>query len=191
MKENNKLKILIVVDMQNDFITGVLSTPEARAIVPKIAALPENYDWTFYTRDTHNPPFCWEDHPENLAGIPLHCKAGTKGWELIDVLKSVKNMYVNSSYVNKEDFGYRKWEYHISTLLSFFSDEMFVQYEDMIQIDVCGVCTDMCVVTNALGLKNLYPRSKIRVLSDCCAGSTPEMHQKALDVMRKCLIEVV
>jgi nicotinamidase-related amidase len=187
MKEENKLKILIVVDIQNDFITGSLGTPEARAIVPKIATLPENYDWTFYTRDTHDEYYYNDYHSEGINGIPPHCIEDTNGWELVDRLKSVKNVYKNSCYVNKSDFGFPYWKDKINGLWTIFVDEMPVKT----QIDICGVCTDICVITNALALRSIFPDDKIRVLSDCCAGSTPEMHQKALDVMRNCLIEIV
>lgn len=190
MKEDNKLKILVVVDMQNDFITGVLGTPEARAIVPKIATLPESYDWTFYTRDTHNEYFYNDHHSEGINGIPPHCFEHSKGWELVDELKVIKNLYKNGSYIDKTNFGFSYWKDKIDNLWEIFVDEMTYWPYVETQIDICGVCTDICVITNALILKSLYPDDKICVLSEYCAGTSPEAHQKALDIMRGCLIEV-
>ncbi len=190
MKENNKLKILVVVDMQNDFVSGVLGTPEARAIVPKITTLPENYDWTFYTRDTHNERD-YNDHLEGINGILPHCIENTKGWELVDALKSVKNVYNNSCYLDKYDFGFYYWKSRIDDLWNLLLDEVTHWPDVKTEIDICGVCTDICVITNTLALKSIFPEYKIRVLGDYCAGTTPEMHQKALDVMRNCLVEVI
>lgn len=168
-------RVLIVVDMQNDFVTGPLGTPEAKAIIPKVREKIDNFEneLVFFTRDTHK-----ENYMDTQEGkfLPVpHCIEGTEGWEIIpELFCSI------GSYINKGSFGYTYWQYE----LYHFANEIDT-------IELCGVCTDICVVSNALILKALYPEKRIIVDSAACAGVTPEKHEAALEVMRSCQIEVL
>ena len=168
-------RLLIVVDMQNDFITGSLGTPEAQAIVPNVKAKIEEYkangDEIIFTRDTHNA-----DYLETQEGkrLPVkHCIKGTWGWIVADEVN-----YPEYRSVDKNSFGYNHWDYWIS------EDEIY-------QIELVGLCTDICVVSNALVLKTIYPEVFMVVDADCCAGTTPEKHVAALETMKSCQIAVV
>lgn len=169
------MKILIVVDMQNDFVTGALANPVAKAIVPKIAKKIEKYkrkkDRIIFTRDTHNSDYL--DTPEGEA-LPIpHCINGTWGWLVVDELS-----HPECKHINKPTFGYRYWEYDI------------YDGNDLTEIELVGTCTDICVISNALILKAVCPNIKISVDSSCCAGLTPEKHAAALEVMKSCQINV-
>lgn len=175
-------KILIVVDMQNDFITGPLGTPEARAIVPaccrKIKAhLDESEEnVVILTQDTHAP-----DYLDTLEGqrLPVqHCIIGSVGWKIIDVLPPDPVPDHQLFSVVKATFGYTDWGSDLGKL-------------DQYSFELIGVCTDICVVSNALILRAHYPNAQITVDASCCAGSTPERHKAALDVMRSCQIDVI
>lgn len=165
------MKTLIVIDMQNDFVTGSLGTKEAQAIVPKVKNKIQEYvdrgDQIIFTRDTHDT-----DYLETQEGkmLPVeHCIYGTEGWEIVDGLE-----VPNCIHVNKTSFGWGGW-YELN-------------YEE---IELIGVCTDICVISNALILKSQFPEIKIAVDASCCAGVTPELHEAALKVMRSCQINVI
>lgn len=170
------MKTLIVVDMQNDFITGPLGTPEARAIVPKVKEKIEEYrkrgDQIIFTRDSH-----YESYLLTLEGkhLPIkHCIIDTDGWEIIPGL-----MRSCDYCVRKHGFGYDEWDNTIYELD--FADS----------IELIGVCTDICVVSNALILKSYYRHTEITIDASCCAGTTPENHKAALQVMKSCQINVI
>lgn len=167
-------KVLIVIDMQNDFITGPLGTPEAQTIVPNVVEKVSSFsgDDIYFTQDTHLPDYLF-----TLEGkyLPVeHCIAKSAGWCIIPELS---NISVPKEYINKLTFGYADWEDE------FNSDE--------VEFELCGVCTDICVVSNALALRMFYPNSRIIVDASCCAGSTVEKHKAALEVMKSCQIEVI
>jgi nicotinamidase-related amidase len=171
-------KILIVVDMQNDFITGPLGTKEAQDIVPAVTRKVKEYSDTtgvvFYTRDTH-----FNDYLETSEGKALavkHCIYWTDGWEISYQVLKAEHFY----NVEKATFGYIYWP-ETFTKLPIIPTE----------IELCGVCTDICVISNALILKAQYPEIKITVDSKCCAGTTPEAHEAALTVMKSCQINVI
>jgi nicotinamidase-related amidase len=176
------MKTLIVVDMQNDFITGPLGTPEAQAIVPKVKAKIEEYrkrgEKIIFTRDTH-----FGDYLETLEGkyLPVkHCIVGTHGWQIPSDLISYED-----ERVNKCTFGYDQWH-----LNQFRNDHNDITDE----IELVGLCTDICVVSNALILKAVLPQIcniEITVDASCCAGTTPENHKAALQVMKSCQINVI
>lgn len=177
------MKILIVVDMQNDFITGSLGTPEAQAIVPKVKKKIEqavtNGDLIIYTQDTH-----FKNYLDTKEGKKLpveHCIYRTEGWEIPDELK-VPNDYHPVWYINKFTFGSMELpEYIANDGLPFTCDE----------IELVGLCTDICVVSNALMLKSyFYEGVEITVDATCCAGTTPGNHEAALQVMESCQINV-
>lgn len=163
-------KTLIVVDMQNDFIDGSLGTKEAVAIVEnvknKIAEYKKNGGEIIFTRDTHQKNYL--ETPEGIKLPVEHCIEGTVGWQIADGLEAE-----DAKYINKPTFGYTKW------------NEMSFD-----EIEIVGLCTDICVVSNALILKAQFPAAKISVDSRCCAGVTPESHNAALETMKMCQIEI-
>lgn len=168
------MKVLIVVDMQKDFITGPLGTPEAQAIVPNVAAKIRQYkedeDFVVYTIDSHSDDYLNTNEGKHL---PIkHCIVGTDGWMIPAEID-----FLDTSHIIKPSFGYDKWK-------EFFGDE-FVE-----EIELVGLCTDICVVSNALILKALFPEIRISVDASCCAGTTPLNHKAALTVMKSCQIEV-
>lgn len=192
-------KILIVVDMQNDFVTGALGTPEARAIVPNIVekikeyneyelgALDANIIFTFDTHDLN--------YPHTLEGqlLPVpHCLGKTRGHDLIPELEELLMCEKGEIYplaeINKQTFGYEHWKAIIDAVI--FANRVY-QKDEELEIELCGVCTDICVISNALALRMFYPNTKIIVDASCCAGVTPEKHAAALEVMKSCQIEVI
>ena len=165
-------KTLIVIDMQNDFISGSLGTKEAQAIVPNVKKKIEEYkargDEIIFTRDTHQ-----SDYLETNEGklLPIkHCINGTYGWIIADEVN-----YPEYKHINKRTFGYTFWNYE----------------EEFEEIEIVGLCTDICVISNALILKAQFPKINITVDASCCAGVTPEKHRAALEVMKSCQINVV
>jgi nicotinamidase-related amidase len=171
--------VLIVVDMQNDFIDGSLGTKEAQAIVDNVKKKVDEYTeagkLVYFTRDTHE-----KDYLETFEGknLPVeHCISGTEGWQICDALKEASEKY-ELRVINKHTFGFIEWD----ALNEFWDAE---------SIEVCGLCTDICVISNALILRASYPEKPIIVDSTCCAGVTPEKHEAALEVMRSCQINVI
>lgn len=174
---NNNKKVLIVVDMQNDFIDGALGTKEAVAIVPKVKEKIDRYIKQGYavifTRDTHSD----NTYLSSAEGKKLpvkHCIKGTDGWQI--GLESTPGTY---RIIDKKTFGYFYWK---TTL------DIYEEYEN---IELCGLDTDICVITNALIIKTAYPDVEVTVDASCCAGSTPEKHIAALEVMKSCQINVI
>ncbi len=168
--------ILIVVDMQNDFIDGALGTREAEAIVPRVKARIESFEGTVvFTRDTHFDYYMQTQEGKNLP-IP-HCIKGTHGWEIrpeLDVLRTTQP-------VDKLTFG--------STELGMKLAER--NRDDIIgSVTLIGLCTDICVISNALIIKAFLPETQIIVDAECCAGVTPESHRNALAAMKACQIRV-
>ena len=172
-------KVLVVVDMQNDFISSSLANPAAAAIVKPMAEYIKNFDGDqiLFTRDTH-----FHDYLETQEGrnLPiLHCQCGSEGWEVHDDLFNViENKNCEWAMVDKYSFG------DIEEL-----DDELDAYVD--EIYLCGTCTDICLISVALNLKARYPEVKMYCIADLCAGLTPEKHAAALEVMRSCQIEVI
>ena len=180
------MKTLIIIDMQNDFITGPLGTPEAQKVEKSIAKWlhsskwlhPFSNDQIYVTRDTHDGDYLAT--PEGIK-LPIpHCICGSKGWQVSSVImKQLEKSDVFYTFINKRTFGYPDW--NLKNLHGAEDDE----------IVLIGVCTDICIISNALILKSMFPYAQIRIISSLCAGTTPENHQKALDVMKSCQIEVI
>lgn len=170
------MKTLVVIDMQNDFIEGALGTAEAKQIVPKIQAKVEEYvaadNNIIFTRDTHFNDYLNTNEGRHLP-VP-HCIRNTQGW---CIHKDIQSQF-GTVILDKYSFGYTQWEA--------FNDLL-----DVDEIEIVGVCTDICVITNALMLKSYYHEAKITVDASCCAGVTPEKHNAALEVMKSCQINVV
>lgn len=170
-------RILLVIDMQNDFINGALGTPEAEAIVERVAAEIAKYppQDVFATRDTHGP-----DYPDTQEGrmLPvLHCVKDTPGWELHPRIAAALG---DAEVIDKPAFGSVELARRLTELAR----------EQPLEVTLVGLCTDICVVSNALLVKAFLPETPVRVLADCCAGVTPASHQAALDTMRMCQIHV-
>lgn len=181
-------KILVVVDMQNDFIDGPLGTPEARAIVDNVCAKIREGEWDyiFTTQDTHEE----DDYLETQEGEKLpfkHCINKTDGWYIENRVWNVLNER-DFTETFKYAFGDKYFPFDLSDKIirrdGYFDDEE-------IELTLVGVCTDICVISNALLLKAHYPEMKIVVDASCCAGSTPEKHYMALEVMKSCQVDVV
>ena len=168
-------KALVVVDMQNDFIDGALGTPEAQAIVfsvtKRVEAARENNEKLIFTQDTHPKHYLQTEEGKNL---PVeHCIKPSRGWSLAaPLLPHAKDAVV----LEKPSFGATGLPQLVS---------------DCGEITVIGLCTDICVISNALLLKSFLPEAKIRVDSECCAGVTPESHKRALEAMKMCQIEIL
>lgn len=170
---------LVVVDMQKDFVDGALGTPEAQDIIPAAVEKIRNFDGElFVTYDTH-----FEDYLDTAEGKKLpvpHCIYGTPGWELQEDIGQVIEELPHVK-VQKYTFGSTT----LPHLISEFADE-----EDF-SIELIGLCTDICVVSNALLLKANFPEAPIAVDSACCAGVTPALHEAALQTMRSCQIDIL
>lgn len=173
-------KILIVVDMQNDFVNGALGTKEAEEIVDRVAAKIEGFQGRiFATLDTHG-----QDYLETAEGKKLpvpHCIQGTEGWRIQPkVLSALEKKGYRA--VEKGTFG--------SVELVKMIGEILTEREGMAGIELVGLCTDICVVSNALLLKAHFPDIDISVDGNCCAGVTPKTHEAALETMKMCQIHV-
>lgn len=168
-------KILIVVDMQNDFIDGSLGSPEAAAIVGKVADKIRSYapENVIATRDTH--PRNYLDTQEGRYLPVEHCITGTEGWQINSELAQ---LLTGARIYDKPTFGSVEMARDLAALSA----------REDIEIELTGLCTDICVISNALLLKAFMPEVKIAADPSCCAGVTTESHQAALDVMRSCQI---
>lgn len=159
------MKTLVVVDIQNDFVSGSLGSAEAQAIIDPVCDLIRSWKGDIIvTLDTHG---C--DYLETREGhmLPVsHCIKPTQGWQLNNNVAEALSMKPRVSYIEKNTFG------------------SFDIYSTDDEIVIIGLVTNICVINNALILRNLYPEKQISVVSECCAGTTPEDHQKALDIMK-------
>lgn len=169
-----KKHLLVVVDMQNDFIGGVLGTKEAQDILPAVAGrirkAVHDGDDIIYTRDTHEKNYLSTQEGKNLP-VP-HCVRGSFGWQIADGIP------VAGEIVDKPAFG---------------SDELARKVKEggYDSAELVGVCTDICVISNALLIRSLCPETEVSVRAECCAGVTPERHRVALEAMRACQIKII
>lgn len=168
--------ILIVVDMQNDFITGALGTAEAQAIVPRATEKIKQFTGkVLFTRDTHGKDYLQTKEGQRL---PVeHCIRGTSGWEICPELQP----FCKEPPIDKPAFGSAE----LGALLAKENERDTIR-----NITLIGLCTDICVISNALLLKAFLPEAEIIVDAACCAGVTPESHQTALRAMQACQIQI-
>lgn len=180
------MKCLVVVDMQNDFITGSLGTKEAQDVLPKVIDKVKSFSGiVFATVDTHDSLY-----PITQEGkfLPIkHCIEGSNGWmipkELMDVLpKSAKPP------IRKNTFGSRTLGF---TVFHLYEEYLFENGEPIDEVILVGLCTDICVISNALLLKAYVPDIKITVDASCCAGTSPEAHETALRAMQQCQVNII
>ena len=171
------MKILIAVDLQNDFITGALGTPEAQEMLPRAAAyIAAHQGPVLYTLDTHEA-----DYLSTREGgvLPVeHCIRGTEGWQLSPELAPV---LAGAKVFEKPTFG----SVQLAEELKALSET------EELELELVGLCTDICVISNALLLKAFLPEVRITVDASCCAGVTPQKHLAALETMRSCQVAVV
>lgn len=170
------MNILIVVDMQHDFIDGILGTPEARSIVDAVIykidkRISEGYK-VIYTKDTH-----YANYLETQEGkyLPIaHCIKNTPGWDIPEKLQKKDCMVIEKN-------GFGSWKLA----------ETLAKEKDIESIELIGLCTDICVINNALLLKARIPEVPIYVDASCCAGVTKESHYNALNAMKQCQINII
>lgn len=169
------MNVLVVVDMQKDFIDGVLGTKEAVAILPKVEEKIKNFDGEIiFTRDTH-----YDNYSETQEGQKLpvpHCIKGTDGWQINESLEKLRTPRMK--VFDKPTFG--------SVSLA----EYLAAKEGVEKVELIGLCTDICVISNAMLIKAFLPEVTIQVDASCCAGVTKESHHNALEAMKMCQIEV-
>lgn len=169
------MEVLVVVDMQNDFITGSLGTKEAQAIVPVVREMIERFEGpVFFTRDTHQVDYLLTQEGQKLP--VLHCLEGSEGWEIESTLP-----LEDAVIFNKPTFGSTKLAQELVKLST---------QETLDAIHLIGVCTDICVISNALLLKAFLPEVPIIVHEKACAGVTPQAHTRALEAMKSCQIDI-
>lgn len=172
------MKVLVVVDMQKDFIDGALGTPEAVEIVPRVIQKIREFDGlVIATRDTHE-----EDYLDTQEGKKLpvrHCIRGTDGWEIHPEIQKL----LPEDPIDKPTFG----SVELGQMLKARQDSG----ETVESITLIGLCTDICVISNALLLKAYLPETRVFVDASCCAGVTKESHEQALNAMKMCQVEIV
>lgn len=170
-------KVLCVIDMQEDFVNGCLGSNEAKAIVPEVVALVDAYkkqgDLVIFTKDTHQSNYL-ETQEGKFLPVP-HCLQGTSGHDLIDALKDLSK---DAIIIEKPTFGSRD-------LVDYLKGQSFLD------ITLIGVCTDICVISNALLLKQAFPEVPMYIVEKACAGVNVEKHQAALETARSCQIQVI
>ena len=167
------MKLLVIVDMQKDFIDGALGSPEAVAIVPYVKELIQGFDGkVFFTRDTHFADYMTTQEGKNLP--VAHCIQGTEGWEIHPALEALRQ----TPAIDKLTFGSKE-------LIDVIAREEHVE-----SITFAGLCTDICVISNAMVVKAFYPEIPLAVDAKGCAGVTPESHKNALSAMKMCQIRI-
>ena len=172
-------KVLVVVDMQKDFVDGALGTKEAAAIVDAVVEKVKNFDGeVIFTRDTHFENYMETQEGKNLPVV--HCIKDTEGWEIVPQLKGLCEEKGCKCY-DKPTFGSKALAEYLTCM-----------YEagELESVELVGLCTDICVVSNALMIKAFMPELPMYLDSSCCAGVTPEKHEAALETMRSCQILV-
>jgi nicotinamidase/pyrazinamidase len=178
----NNMDALVIVDVQNDFVSGALGTKEAEAIIEPLINKINSFDGLIMlTKDSHDENYLTSQEGKNL---PVeHCIKGTAGWEIDSrVMKAIEEKGFKYKIFEKDTFGSLSLGDHIVELYN----------EGKIrQIEIVGLCTDICVVSNALLIKAMLPELPIRVDATCCAGVTPNSHQAALITLKSCQIEIV
>ena len=173
-------RYLVVVDMQHDFVDGALGTPEAQAIAASVAAKAQAFDGiVVFTKDTH-----YSDYLQTLEGknLPVeHCLHGTPGWELMPELQAIRD--------ERNSFVFEKSTFASLDLAMWLAEENVA--EPIESIELIGLCTDICVVSNALLIKGWIPEVPLKVDALLCAGVTPDSHKAALATLRSCQVEVI
>ncbi len=172
-------KYLLVIDMQNDFIDGALGTKEAEKIVSNVEDYVKNFDGNvIFTRDTHKEDYLETQEGKNLPVV--HCIEGTNGWKIKECIQKVLEEK-NTIGFDKPTFGSKE-----------LAEYLLEQHKKMPieEIVLIGICTDICVISNAMLVKAFLPEVPVKVVEKCCAGVTVESHKNALEAMKMCQISV-
>lgn len=180
-------KLLVVVDAQIDFITGALRNEDAIKAIPALVAYINQFDGdVIATKDTHYskadaeamhvPDLAYENTLEHV--FPVHCIRNTEGWAIEPSVQAAIDAK-EATIIEKLSFGYPDWA------------DTLEDYSELDEIYLVGFCTDICVISNALILRALFPNAKMYIKADCCAGTTPENHAAALAVAASCQIEAI
>lgn len=172
------MKVLIVIDMQKDFLTGSLANADGVAVIENVKNVINHFDgMVVFTRDTHQEDYLTTNEGKHL---PVeHCLLGTEGHKIVpELLQAV---------ANKPHLIYNKYSFGMKNI----AQKLKTDVGKIDSIELCGVCTDICVVSNALILKANFPEIPIAVRANCCAGITKQKHNSALDVMQSCQIEIL
>ena len=174
------MKVLVIIDMQKDFCSGTLANPAAAALIPaikeRILDARKNNEMVIFTQDTH-----MEDYMSTLEGEKLpveHCIYQTEGWEIVDELKDEAALCILKPTFMGFDLISR-----IETVAAAMNES--------VEIEVCGVCTDICIISNLLMLRGAFPNSIIKINQNLCAGTSKEKHEMALEIAKSCMIEVI
>lgn len=171
------MKILVIVDMQNDFIDGALANPDGQAIVEPMADFIRNWDGKiFYTMDTH-----FINYPKTREGkyLPIqHCLIGTHGFYVNDI--------INKALTEKDSKGFMKRTFGSTQL----ADELYEHKDEIDEVYFCGLCTDICVIANIVLAKTALPEVDIYMIEDLCAGTTKEKHNATIEVLKSLQVEI-
>lgn len=178
------MEYLVVVDMQNDFVSGALGTAEARNIVPYVVGRVvdgiNRGEEVLFTRDTHGPDYL--DTQEGRKLPVSHCVRGTEGWEIIEQLREYA-----AHPIDKPTFGSQ----YLGALLKSRDEDLKKRGKPGVEkVTLVGLCTDICVISNAMLIKAFLPEAEVVADAKCCAGVTPESHKNALEAMKMCQITV-
>lgn len=184
-----KKKILVIIDPQHDFISGVLGTPEAEKAMDKAVELLDNeadeYDAIAMTQDGHYE----ETYLQTREGrnLPIfHCPVGKKGWLIDKRIANIVFKHKNHIILQKENFGYDNWK----EVITIIGDLPISSKGEELVIKIIGLVTNMCVIVNVFDIQTIFPEAEIIVDAPCCAGTTPEAHKAALMVMESCQIKI-
>lgn len=184
-------KVLVVVDMQNDFITGPLGNKDCEAVVPEVIHVIENgnYDSIYVTYDTHHENYL--DTQEGRKLPVIHTVENTPGWEVHpDIIAAIAAFQMKNPDAPKEVRPFKKASFGSKALME--QIEKDVKFTDNnLQVDFVGVCTGICVISNAISAKMFAPEAVIRVIEKACACVTPQTHQTAIEAMKTCQIDIV
>lgn len=175
-------RILIIVDEQIDFTTGVLGNNECKATIPEVVNIINNESWDeiYLTRDTHQ-----ENYLDTQEGVNLpikHCVENTEGWQICEEVMNAVNSK-NFTIINKSTFG----SIYMANLLK---EKYFIEQEN-VEFVIVGVCTGICVISNVMLVKSALPESKISIIEKACACVTPESHKTAIEAMKLCQINII
>lgn len=179
-------KFLVIVDMQNDFITGSLGSKDAQAIVTKVIELSKQFDKIIFTKDIH-----YKNYLSTLEGKKLpvkHCMFHSEGAKIVEPLRSI--VYESTAKIEevpKSSFG----SFDIRNRIWDNMEPIELEGCEWLEIHLCGLLTDICVISNALILRNQFPNAEIYIHKDCCAGSSVEKHNAALAIADSCHINVI
>ena len=171
------MKVLIVVDMQNDFVDGVLGSKEAVSMIDTAVETINSFDGkVFYTQDTHGEDYLDTEEGRHLPVV--HCIKGSEGWKIHPKIEKTL-LLKGATGIEKSTFGSEK-------LMGIIEKEV----PEVESITLIGICTDICVISNAMLAKAHFQNTPVNVISSACAGVTPESHENALAAMKMCHIEI-